>query len=226
MRDALRGCFAAWGLPGRLRVDNGHPWGSWSDLPRELALWLIGLGVEVTWNRPRHPEENGTVERDQGVTKRWAEPGTCAGPEELGARLEWAAQIQRACYPAVRGRSRLEAHPALATPARPYAPAREDELWELGRVLRFLAGGLWRRRVCSTGQVSLYNRRYGVGRRHAGQEVSVRFDPEAVQWVVLDARGAELVRHAAEQITRERVLGLEVLRRKPSGPGAGAPGRG
>ena len=33
MQQQLRAAFARWGLPHRLRVDNGKPWGSWSDLP-------------------------------------------------------------------------------------------------------------------------------------------------------------------------------------------------
>jgi transposase InsO family protein len=67
VRDQLRLAFARWGLPGRLRVDNGAPWGSKGDWPTELALWLIGLGVGVTWNTPRRPQENGVVERSQGT---------------------------------------------------------------------------------------------------------------------------------------------------------------
>ncbi len=33
----LRRVFQRWGLPDRLRVDNGHPWGAQNDLPTELA---------------------------------------------------------------------------------------------------------------------------------------------------------------------------------------------
>src|SRR5688500_11212947 len=78
VRDELRHAFADWGLPGLLRVDNGHPWGSKGDLPTDLALWLIGLGVDLWWNPPRRPQDNGVVERSQGTGKRWGEPHTCA----------------------------------------------------------------------------------------------------------------------------------------------------
>ena len=44
-RTLFRRMFSRWGLPERLRLDNGHPWGSARDLPPELALWLVGLGV-------------------------------------------------------------------------------------------------------------------------------------------------------------------------------------
>lgn len=197
-----------------MRFDNGHPWGSWNDLPRALALWLIGLDVGVIWNRPRRPEENGTVERTQGVTRQWVEPTRCPDRAHLPGRLDWAVRIQREAYPALGGRTRLEAHPALRRPRRPYARAEEEALWDLGRVEAILSGGVWRRRVSRTGQISLYNRNYRVGRGHAGQEVSVRYEAAGRQWVVQEARGRELARHAAEQITRERIISLEVMHRR------------
>src|SRR4051794_4637149 len=106
-----RRTFQCWGLPDRLRVDNGHPWGSRHDLPRELALWLIGLGVNIIWNKPCRPQRNGVVERTQGVTQQWVEPTTLSDPAQLQARWDWAIRIQREVDPAIDGRSRLAAFP-------------------------------------------------------------------------------------------------------------------
>ena len=69
-------------------MDNGAPWGSTGDFPTELSLWLIGLGVEMHWDSPGSPQENGVVERSQGTSGRWCEPRTCATAEELQARLD------------------------------------------------------------------------------------------------------------------------------------------
>jgi hypothetical protein len=219
----LRAAFTQWGLPDRIRLDNGHPWGSWNDLPRALPLWLIGLGVDLIWNDPRCPEENGKVERTQGVTQQWAEPPRCSDRTQLASRLQWAIQMQREVYPAIQGQTRLEAHPALAQRRRPYTRAKEERLWQLSRVDAFLSRGVWRRLVSETGQISVYNRNYRVGRNHAGQEVSVRFDAGLRQWVVQDAGGDELARHQAEQLTYERIMELDVMHRhetrKVDGPG-------
>src|SRR5579863_4810664 len=106
VREQLRSAFARWGRPALMRVDNGIPWGSWGDLPTDLALWLIGLSVEVDWNPPRRPQDNGVVERSQGTAKRWTEPGTCAKPSELQQRLDEMDRIQRQEYPSIDGRSR------------------------------------------------------------------------------------------------------------------------
>ena len=75
---ALREAFAQWGRPARIRVDHGHPWGSRGDLPTELGLWLLGLGIELVYNPPRQPQQNGVVERSQEVGQRWADPACCS----------------------------------------------------------------------------------------------------------------------------------------------------
>src|SRR3954467_14496019 len=43
-RDLIRRVFCRWGLPERVRIDNGHPWGSAGDLPPQPALGLGGAG--------------------------------------------------------------------------------------------------------------------------------------------------------------------------------------
>ncbi len=65
----FRHVFVRWGLPDRVRVDNGYPWASSRDLPPELALWLIGLGVEPIWNPPAQPTRNPKVERSNGLIR-------------------------------------------------------------------------------------------------------------------------------------------------------------
>jgi hypothetical protein len=215
VQAALREVFAQWGRPTRLRVDNGYPWGSAGDLPPDLALWLIGLAITMIWNRPRHCQANGQVERAHGVSQQWAEPGRCRDVAMLQERLTWATRLQRERYPAIAGRSRLAAHPTLAAGGQPYDPAHEATQWDLAAVGRFLGQGLWRRRVDRVGRISLYNRSYGVGRRYAGQEVGVRFDAIAHAWVLLDAAGTEIRRHPATELSRDRILALEVTHRRP-----------
>ena len=213
----LRRCFVRWGLPRRIRVDNGAPWGSQGQLPPALALWLIGLGIEVIWNRPRRAQDNGCVERTHGVMVQWVEPSRCADHQCLQERVTWATTIQREKYPAIGGQSRLTAHPQLLTSTRPYERAHEEAHWQLSRVAGYLAQGVWQRRVDKVGRISLYNWPYAVGRRYSRQDVSVRFDPIPHQWVVLDHQGTEIIRHPAQEITRQSILALDVSRRKHNG---------
>lgn len=214
VRDHLRQAFARWGLPGRFRVDNGVPWGSKGDWPTELALWLIGLGVGMIWNTPSRPQENGVVERSQGTARRWCEPWTCPSPEDLRARLERMDRLHREVYPYRGQRSRLACYPGLAHSGRPYAPEWEDQLWDWGRVTASLSGYVVVRRVNRKGMVSLYNRGHYVGRVHQGKEVYVTFDPETNEWVFSDALGRELRHKAAQEISPERVMALDVTERR------------
>jgi transposase InsO family protein len=63
--------FHQWGQPQCLRVDNGLPFGDpGSDLVPVLSLWLIGLGIDVLWNRPYQATDNAKVERMQGTMRR------------------------------------------------------------------------------------------------------------------------------------------------------------
>jgi hypothetical protein len=211
----FRGVFTAWGLPERSRVDNGHPWGSAHDLPPALALWLIGLGVAVNWNLPHQPWRNPKVERDNGVTQQWVEPRDCPDHSTLKGRLEWAARIQREEYPSLQGRSRLEAYPQLRCTERPYRVEDEPQLWDLKRVDAFLAEGVWYRRADRYGLISLYNRNRCLGKAYQGQEVAVRFDPETRHWVVSDLEGNGIVRLIATELSRERIMDLEVGHRRP-----------
>jgi hypothetical protein len=224
VRTALRGFFTQWGLPDGLRLDNGHPWGSPRDLPTELALWLIGLGVDPHWNRPRHCQANGIVERGHGVLARWCEPATCVDAAELAARLTQAATVQRTVYPVGSPRaSRSVAHSALAAGGRAYDPARERRQWDVRRVWDWFAARSWRRVVDQVGRISLYNRALGVGRRWAGQTVLVTFDPAAVAWVIQDAQGQELRRHPAPEVSAKRIWTMTVAgRRDPPAAGGEA----
>lgn len=212
--DCLREAFTHWGLPGRLRVDNGAPWGGWNDLPRELVLWLLGLGVEVIWNRPYHPQENGVVERDHGVSKAWAEPHTCPGQHELQRRLQWAAMMQREIYPAVKGKSRMEAYPELTHSGRRFEVRKEARLWRVSRVYSWLAKGLRQRQVNKSGQISLYGHRISAGRSNAGKIVQVRFDAKRVEWVIFNEAGVEQARYAAKELSAERIKNFDVEKRR------------
>jgi hypothetical protein len=205
-----RAAFGRWGLPLRTRVDNGSPWGSTGELPTDLALWLIGLGVDVLWNPPRCPQANGVVERSQGTGKRWADPLTCRDVQELRRRLQEQDAIQRERYPSIRGRSRMEAFPALLHSGRPYRPAEEAARWDLGRVLDHLSGYVLVRRVDRSGTISLYNRNRYIGKALKGLDVYVSLDPIEVEWVYSDGRGTCYRRQKAEELTAERVQRMEV----------------
>lgn len=65
VQERLTEVFRRYGLPARINVDNGPPWGSPRN-PGEIAMlsiWLIRLGIRVSFSRPHHPQTNGKIER-------------------------------------------------------------------------------------------------------------------------------------------------------------------
>lgn len=195
----MRDGFARWGRPLSVPFDNGNPWGSWGDLPTPLAAWLIGSGLHVIWIPARTPQDNGVVERGQGVAKNWAEPDRCGSLEELQRRLDEEDQVQRGCYPHAGFGSRMEAYPGLAHSGRPYSRTWEREHWSWGAVLAYLAGQMVTRRVDCSGKIGLYHDKIYVGTVNRGKEVVVQFDAGTAQWVVSDRSGVELCRRALTQ---------------------------
>lgn len=64
VKTGLIGAFRRYGLPRRINVDNGAPWGTpGSNGHSELAIWLMRTGVQISYSRPYHPQTNGKDER-------------------------------------------------------------------------------------------------------------------------------------------------------------------
>lgn len=64
VKQALITTFLEYGLPLRMTMDNGAPWGSSQTFRyTTLSVWLIHLGIRVSYSRPRHPQTQGKLER-------------------------------------------------------------------------------------------------------------------------------------------------------------------
>jgi len=64
VRDRLTVVFERYGLPERMLMDNGSPWGSSGQSTHtRVSAWLIRLGVTVSHGRPYHPQTQGKEER-------------------------------------------------------------------------------------------------------------------------------------------------------------------
>jgi hypothetical protein len=63
-RSVFEGIFRSYGLPDRIRTDNGPPFATCA-LGRlsALSVWWIKLGITPELIQPAHPEQNGRHER-------------------------------------------------------------------------------------------------------------------------------------------------------------------
>ena len=62
--EHLTSIFRLYGMPDRMLMDNGAPWGSDGNNPyTRLTVWLIRLGINISHGRPYHPQTQGKDER-------------------------------------------------------------------------------------------------------------------------------------------------------------------
>jgi transposase InsO family protein len=65
VRKVFERLFERYGLPQRIRSDNGSPFGATSALLglSRLSAWWVALGIDLERGRPGHPQDNGAHER-------------------------------------------------------------------------------------------------------------------------------------------------------------------
>lgn len=64
VKRQLTAAFERYGLPRRMLMDNGSPWGDCAETRfTPLTVWLLRLDVGVSHGRPYHPQTQGKEER-------------------------------------------------------------------------------------------------------------------------------------------------------------------
>jgi len=118
VQPALERAFRRYGLPERINADNGQPWGSpgaWHGLSA-LTVWLIRLGVRVSFSAPAHPQTNGKDERFHRTLKAELLRGRVFADHD---HAQHAFDRWRAMYNHERPHQALD----LAVPASRYRPS-------------------------------------------------------------------------------------------------------
>lgn len=196
-----------WGFIQALRFDNGRPFG---DPTRQslspCAMRLIAMGIQVIFNPARSPKRNSKVERTQGTTCRWADPGQSANLEEFQKNLDFAVIAQRELLPTrvCNGQTRIQKYPGLLRNMRKYDPTDFD----VQRLYDFLAKGVWKRTVSTQGVASVFGKDYQVGYASRKSEVTVRFDPQQRAWQFYDEENNLLKTFKAKGMDHQNILCL------------------
>jgi transposase InsO family protein len=166
VQGRLIGAFERYGLPDRMLMDNGPPWGDDAEHPwTRLGVWLLRVGVGVTHGRPYHPQTQGKDERfhrtllSEVVGRRaWRDLDEC----------QRAFDAWRHVYNAERPHQALD----LATPATRYRPSRRAFPGRLPPI-DYGAGAIVRK-VQDGGEIWFANRRWAIGSAFTGQPVALR----------------------------------------------------
>jgi hypothetical protein len=206
MALAINKCFEAEGLPRRIKIDNGAPlvYPHHPDLPTLTVLWWIGLGIEVVLNKPRCPQQNGTVEGLQGICSRWANPAACADVRHLQQAVNEANRIQRRVYllPKKKYQTRQQLYPQLETNPRTYDP----RLFNFKRVAAFLSQQTWKRTVKKNGSIKFNGTEIYISQAYARQSLCLSYDPDENQWLIRDASGTLVKTSKKALIDQQAIL--------------------
>lgn len=213
---ALQAAMTTWGKPKGIRMDNGAPWGTQSPLPSALGLWLVGLGIEPIYGRPRHTTDNAVVERDHGVLAQWVQPDECSDFQDCQHRLEWAALTQRERYRSPATYSRTQAFPELFANKRPYRVDHDHLDWCRERVALYLSTFTFHRKVEMNGSVTLFANGYFVGKRYGRQMIQITFDSSTYTWRFTDEQNRLIRCQPTKELFYELISQLQLAKRRRS----------
>lgn len=162
---ALRDIFRRYGVPWRMTMDNGNPWGNPHGRWTKFAAWLIDQGIGVSYSRPRHPQTQGKDERFHRTLKI-----------ELLNRVNFKNRnhCQQCCDDWRNIYNHDRPHEALKlgvpsshyTPSlRPYQECVQEYEYGVGDEVRH---------VNPNGQISLRGKGYKVSEAFAGRRIAIR----------------------------------------------------
>ncbi len=166
VKPALIGVFREYGLPLRMTMDNGAPWGcSSAQLHTKLTTWLIMQGIIVLHSRPRHPQTQGKLERFHRTLK--AELISEYMFDNLAHAqqgFDWWRQI----YNDERPHAAIE----MQVPSERYKRSAREYVENPSPYI--YDSSLEIRKVGNKGNISYHGRHYTVGEGFAGYHVGLK----------------------------------------------------
>jgi putative transposase len=164
VRPLMEATFREYGLPARIRSDNGSPFASTGvgGLSR-LSVWWLRLGIVPERIEPGHPEQNGRHERMHRTLKQ----ETAQPPSRTARAQQQAFDRFRRTYNEERPHEAL----AMATPASWYRSS--PRIFPERLPAMEYPAGFARRRVQQHGDIEWRMGRLFLGEALAGETVGI-----------------------------------------------------
>lgn len=166
VQSRLVSIFRRYGLPWRMLMDNGPPWGDDAHTPyTSFTVWLLRLEIAVCHGRPYHPQTQGKAERFHRSLS--AELIAGLPPSDI-AQCQRHFDAWRHVYNCERPHDGigLEVPMARYQPSpRPFPEALPPIDYDTADIIR---------RVDPNGRLSFNKRLFRVGKAFRGQQVAIR----------------------------------------------------
>lgn len=166
VQEHLSEIFRCYGLPERILVDNGSPWGHGADSPLTiLTVWLIRLGVQIYHGHPYHPQTQGKDERLHR-TLQTELLSLCPLPNLACCQLSFDGW--RDSYNYERPHEALDMQPPISRyqpSPRPFPEILPPIFYDTGDIVR---------KVDVLGRISFHNRNFRIGKAFRHTEVALR----------------------------------------------------
>jgi transposase InsO family protein len=182
VQEQLTRTFRRYGLPDRMLMDNGPPWGAPYTAGRldpphhtRFTVWLMRIGVGVTHSRPFHPQTLGKDERfHRALEAEVLRHGPFTSVDHTQKRFDdW-----REVYNLERPHEALD----MGVPAEHYRPSGRPFPTELPAI-EYRASDLVKR-VYSNGRIRLDGHQFRIGAAFGGLRVALRPTAEKGRWQV------------------------------------------
>ena len=166
VQTVLTDVFRRYGLPWRMTMDNGSPWGDDGlVLLTKLTAWLIRLGVGVSHSRPYHPQTQGKDERlHRTIRQELTNHVSCSD----GEHLQSAFDVFQHRYNYRRPHESLD----MQRPADRYRPSSRS-MPKILLPIEYGPGALTRQ-VDAHGKIRFRGHRLRVGKGCSGMIVGLR----------------------------------------------------
>lgn len=164
--EHLTSIFRCYGIPDRMLMDNGSPWGTDADNPyTRLTVWLIRLGIDISHGRPHHPQTQGKDERLHRTLN-----AELISRHSFSDLSDWQRSFDgwRDTYNYVRPHEALD----MSVPGEWYQPSSRCFPEVLPPVCYDTSDIVRKVDVC--GRISFHNRKFRVGKAFHNQPVAVR----------------------------------------------------
>lgn len=165
VKARLEAAFRRYGLPWRMAMDNGAPWGDAGAGFTAFTVWLIECGIAVSHSRPYHPQ---TLGKDERFHRSLNAEALCGLRFESLEQAQEALDRWRQIYNTRRPHEALD----LQVPADRYSSSPRDYCEQLQPF--DYAPGDQLRIVQKNGWVSLKNRYVRVPRAFIGKTLALR----------------------------------------------------